>query len=633
MTLIRRLFVLISLLFITTLSANEEIHSYHSDISVQQNGDIHVIETIQVQAENKQIRRGIYRDFPTIYKDQLGAVTRVGFKILSVKRDGVAEPFHTKNVSNGIRIYIGSSNIILTPGSYQYQIEYQTDRQIGFFDDYDELYWNVTGNGWNFPILMASANVTLPQQTNSPQIQLTGYTGRSGSKDQFLTHHPIDSQNFYFETTQPLNKREGLTIAINWPKGIVHEPNAEQKRAHFIEDNKHSLIAVTAVFSLLIFYFLVWLKVGKDPDKGVIHPLYQAPDGFSPASTRLISKMSYDNSCFTAAIVNMTINGLISIDKDSSDDFIISKLKHKPSKLAAGEAVILQELFKSSEQITLTKSEHSRISKAIREHEVSLREDYEKQHFMTNKKYFVPGILLSIAAIIYAITKIPDEEILISTIFIGIFSLIPFMVIGLSFRRYLKKRKTMSFIKMIVQIASLGIFFFIASDIITAMLEQLTSASWPIVISLYLLIAINVLFEQWLKAPTLAGRKLLDKIEGFKLYLEVAEEDELKLSGQPEFNSDIYQAFLPYAIALGVDHAWSQKLERAIASGTVQPDFHPTGFHHHNSYHGFTGFSDSLSGSLDSAISSSSVAPGSSSGSSGGGSSGGGGGGGGGGGW
>jgi uncharacterized membrane protein len=124
---------------------------------------------------------------------------------------------------------------------------------------------------------------------------------------------------------------------------------------------------------------------------------------------------------------------------------------------------------------------------------------------------------------------------------------------------------------------------------------------------------------------------LLDKIEGFKHYLRVAEEDEIALRDAPTFTTDLYEAYLPYAIALDLENEWTAKLDRAIAAGLVaqgysQPGWYRSGSHRH------THFSSSLSNSLNSAIASSSVAPGSSSGSSGG-SSGGGGGGGGGGGW
>lgn len=612
--------------------ASEVIHNFHSEIYIQADGQLQVVETIEVRAEGQQIRRGIYRDFPTTYHDKLGNTVRVGFDVLSVERDGKPEPYHLKSQSNGQRVYIGDSNVFLTPGDYQYRIRYTTDRQLGFFEDFDELYWNVTGNGWDFPIEKASARIHLPQPVPTDAVKLTGYTGVFGSEEQALRHRIEDSDSFYFEALRKLQSREGLTIVASWPKGIIQEPSAADRRQHYIEDNRHNLIAIGGLFVVLAYYLLVWIKLGRDPEQGVIMPRYQAPEGFSPASTRFISNMAYDKSCFTTALVNLTIKGLIAIDKDSSDKFVITRHQVASAPLAAGEAVILRELFRESEQVTLTQSEHKRLSKAINQHETSLRGDYEKLYFLTNKRYFIPGILVSIAAMVYAIIQIPDEQTRFSTLFVGAFTLIPFVMIGVSFKRFLKKRKTFGLFQLIIQLAGLGIFFFIAGDIVSEALKQLSSVSWPLLVSLYLLLASNLLFEQWLKAPTLAGRRLLDQIEGFRLYLNVAEEDELKLRGQPQFTTDIYEAFLPYAIALGVDHAWSQKLERAIAAGLVQANYHPRGFAYYNHHQGVSDFSDSLSQGLDSAISSSSTAPGSSSGSSGG-SSGGGGGGGGGGGW
>ncbi len=126
---------------------------------------------------------------------------------------------------------------------------------------------------------------------------------------------------------------------------------------------------------------------------------------------------------------------------------------------------------------------------------------------------------------------------------------------------------------------------------------------------------------------TLAGRRLLDQIEGFKHYLEVAEKDEIALQGVPRFSADLYEAYLPYAIALDLENQWTAKLNRAIAAGLIESHYsHPRWYHTRN-YHG-SDFSSALSNSFDSAIASSSVAPGSSSGSSGGSSGGGGGGGG-----
>ena len=153
----------------------------------------------------------------------------------------------------------------------------------------------------------------------------------------------------------------------------------------------------------------------------------------------------------------------------------------------------------------------------------------------------------------------------------------------------------------------------------------------PLVGGLVAMLAMHYFFYQWLKAPTLAGRRLLDQIDGFKHYLQVAEDDEIAMRNAPDFSTDIYETWLPYAIALGLENEWTAKLNRAVAAGTVDGSYAgPTWYHAQG--HSGRHFSSALAGSFDSAISSSSVAPGSSSGSSGG-SSGGGGGGGGGGGW
>ena len=111
-----------------------------------------VTETIKVHAEGNKIKRGIYRDFPTDYEDKYGNNIRILFEVKEVLRNGLREPYHTERQSNGIRVYFGSSSYFLSPGDYTYAITYKTNRQIGYFDEHDELYWNVTGNGWDFDI-------------------------------------------------------------------------------------------------------------------------------------------------------------------------------------------------------------------------------------------------------------------------------------------------------------------------------------------------------------------------------------------------------------------------------------------------------------------------------------------------
>ena len=144
--------------------AEEAILSYHSDINLSESGLIDVIEHISIQAEGFDIRRGIYRDFPTQYFGPLMTKKKVPFDVKSVKRNGQASPFHTEKLNNGVRIYIGSADFRLPRGQHDYEIHYQTDNHLGYFSDYDEFYWNVTGTGWHFPIYQASVSIKLPNK-------------------------------------------------------------------------------------------------------------------------------------------------------------------------------------------------------------------------------------------------------------------------------------------------------------------------------------------------------------------------------------------------------------------------------------------------------------------------------------
>ena len=159
-------FCLACLLLAGLAQADERILSYHSDIQINADRSMIVTETIRVRAEGKKIRHGIYRDFPTRYSDRHGNDYHVGFRVLSVQRDGRPESYHQKDLANGVRTYLGKSNYSLPQGEYTYIISYRTTHQLGFFSDFDELYWNVTGNGWDFAIDNASALVRLETESS-----------------------------------------------------------------------------------------------------------------------------------------------------------------------------------------------------------------------------------------------------------------------------------------------------------------------------------------------------------------------------------------------------------------------------------------------------------------------------------
>ena len=206
----------------TVLSAAEVIQSFHSRIEVEKDGTLLVTENIRVTAEGRNIRRGIYRDFPLLFEDARGRQRQVGFELLGVERDGQADGSRVEKSRSKVRIYIGKEDRFLQPGTYTYTIRYTTDRQIRFFPDHDELYWNVTGNLWNFPVLKASATVMLPRGVRPTG--LIGFTGRVGSTEQAVNMSSADNV-VKAEARRRLESGEGLTIAVKMPDNSIAEAN------------------------------------------------------------------------------------------------------------------------------------------------------------------------------------------------------------------------------------------------------------------------------------------------------------------------------------------------------------------------------------------------------------------------
>ena len=292
--------------------ARERILAFHSDIDIGSAGELTVTETIEVQVQGRQIKRGILRDFPTDYHDRLGRRVKVPFEVLAVARDGKAELWNAGPFANGVRVQIGNPNAMLLHGRHIYEIRYRTRYQLGFFEDHDELYWNVNGNGWVFDMDSVSAVVRLPQAVPAAQLKAEAYTGAFGAKGRAY-EVALHEGGAEFRTTSALKAREGLTIVFGFPKGIVAPPGWGDLALRALRDNPGEAAGAGGALLLLAFLYLRWWQVGRDPRKGPVFPRYEAPAGLGPAGTRYLDRMAYDDRCFAAALLGLGQRGYLTI--------------------------------------------------------------------------------------------------------------------------------------------------------------------------------------------------------------------------------------------------------------------------------------------------------------------------------
>lgn len=571
----RILIAALALLACSGAFAEERILGYDVEVQVRRDGSLDVTERVTVHAEGNQIRRGIYRDFPTRYKDRYGNRVVIDLQVLGVLRNDEAEPWFTEERDNGIRINTGNDNFLPVPADYTYTLRYRTTRQLGFFADHDELYWNAIGTGWGFPIEQARVDVFLPAPVEVEQMTAEGYTGYQGSKEQAYRAEIVEPGHAHWELTRALQPSQGLTIVLSFPKGLITVPSLAQRVAWLLKDNRGILIALLGLILLLVYCVREWSRVGRDPRKGVVIARYEPPEVQTPASLRFLMRMGYDMRCFTSEVLALAVAGCLRIVRDKGflkDEWRLESTGAAlPEGSSTGQRALAEGLFKDGARTLVLKNTNaSTLSAARSAHSKAIDDVLQPRYFKRNNGSIAKAILLAAVAVLLA--------------------------------------------------------FWIAGE---------AGKAAVVVIGILMVITL-IVFGRLVRAPTEEGRKLMDEVEGLKLYLSVAERDELARMSEPgttpALDEKRYEMLLPYAVALEVEDAWTEKFTAVVGAAAAAEATRRIGWYHGGDVGDLGSLSRAVGSSLTSQISSSATPPGSSSGSGGGGSSGGGGGGGGGGG-
>ncbi|MCF2514224.1 DUF2207 domain-containing protein [Sphingomonas sp. G124] len=635
MRIVAAIVALFALILPQTAAAEERILGFDSHIAIRPDGMLDVSETIHVRAENVAINHGIYRDFPTRYDAPGGRRVKVDFDLVSTSLDGQPEPAKVEMLNNGVRIRIGTADRIVSPGEHRYTIRYHATRMIGRFDDYDELYWNVTGNGWDFPIDRAAATITLPSPARFGQRAV--YTGAQGSTESAARVVEDDAGTIRFETTRPLGPREGLTVAAAFPKQVIAAPPASSRLAWFLSDWGPPLVGAGGLGGVLAYLFYAWRKAGRDPAKGTVVPLFSPPDDLSPAAMRYVVEQKLDNRGFAAALVDAAVKGHVRLVEEDRGFFRSNERRIErhdlpdAKPLAPAEMASLDALVDPDASLVMEQKNHATFAAAQKTLSDRFAEAYEGRLFNRNYGWMGAAVAILIAALWLAAVAVVLAEsggrsplALLSCGGLAIAFLLFHARPGVGTGRCL-----LQLLAALIGGAAVLVGFPILA-------EALNSGRWiPLAIPLIGLPFVISSFW-WMSAPTKEGRGVLDRIAGFKQYLSITERDRLDRMQAPEDSLQLFERYLPYAIALGVENRWADRYTGLLAAAAAAPGS-SQGFAWYSGssspWSDTGGFVDSIGSSLASTISSASTAPGSSSGSGGGGSSGGGGGGGGGGGW
>jgi len=472
------------------------ITDFNDHITVNVDGSAVITERIRLVFEGEW--HGIHRTIPIEYPGPNGTNYQLFISISSVTDGNGGKLKYDSSTSGGsrdLKIYIPDA----ADATRTVEITYRVRDGARFFNDYDELYWNVTGNDWPVPIDHAAAMVHFPGAA-AGSLRAQAFTGAYGSAghDARATVNGADAQ---FETNSPLPMRGGMTIDVFIPKGIFKQPGGLTKLLWFMGGNP---VVFVPLVTLAVMFTLWWYK-GRDPDPGEsVAPMYEPPAGISPAEAGTLLDDTIHPRDITSTIVDLAVRGFIKIEERmdkglvfNHKDYVLHLLQKRQDwrGLAPHERVMLENIFEG---------------------------DATEVQLSNLKNRF------------YTAVPVIRQDIMSALKSKGIYMLDPESANGYSIGAAFG----------ILMIFAVLQFFHVADFL----------SSVPLLIGCVLISAlIWWLFARVMTAKTTKGARTQIAVLGFQEFMNRVDADRLKI-----MPPDTFEKFLPYAMALGVEHHWAQ---------------------------------------------------------------------------
>ena len=551
----------------------EDIHLFDVTATVESDGFVTVRERIEVTALGREIRRGIIRVFPTDYTGSDGRMVRTGFELLSATLDGETVQSAVERTSKDLEIRLGSSGVMLEAGRHVYEITYRTRGWIAFREDFDEFYWNVTGNDWIFPIHRAVYRVVLPE--GGAVTKWEAFTGRRGGTGKDFSRLPDGS----FETTAIMKPGEGFTVAVAWEKGLVAPPSVPlmERIKGWVSDHRGPVMGCLAGLFLL-YYAGAWLFKGRDPKKGLVIPLYEPPEGVEPGYVKYLRDEEYSAGVLAADMLQLAVKGAIRFTGRGDELSVVATDKPR-DRMDFTETLrrlcdSLTNWGRDNGMRLLDESSGERLYSA----DSSLRESYRARaagHFSENQEWTYGGFLLFIPmalATLWLDSPVADFLGEGGAMYTSFIFLLPsgFLWIGATeAMTILRGRKIWS-----KQFAlSTGIASFFLGVLGGAAMVILSRWDMALAAGFSAAALIAAFFGSFMPSMTKEGARLATQIDGLAMYIGTAERHRLSMINPPEETPELFEKLLPYAFALGLARTWADSFSSVLAKAHYIPEW------------------------------------------------------------
>jgi uncharacterized membrane protein YgcG len=328
---------------------------------------------------------------------------------------------------------------------------------------------------------------------------------------------------------------------------------------------------------VLGYYAYAWTKIGGAPRPGVIIPLFTPPEGMSAAATRYVRRMNFDDKTLTAALIELAVNGRLKLTestiargKRKGQGKITIEKREGGKPVGPAEELAAKRLFHSRASVALTQASSVELRSAMNGLKDVLRKTYDNVSFRSNASWAGWGLLASfvLMAVVVAANWTSEHDLFGSTLFVLLIP-IPALMLGLSLTTVGWRAQGVGRVVAM----TIGLAFAALGAIGSYWLLLAYRPDWTEVmptVAAFALAPVAVFAFPLFKAPTPAGRKLMDDIEGFRLYLGVAEEDRLQAFYPPKKTPELFEKYLPYAVALDVENAWAKRFDGILTEAMME---------------------------------------------------------------
>lgn len=497
----------------TSALATERIKTFDVVITVREDAKIDVVEVITYDFES-DLRHGIFRHIPYIYGRGFRSYRAEISQVLVNDPAGNPYPFSESEASGELVLKIGDPNKTVT-GVMTYVIGYTVDGPFLYGKDLDELYWNVTGD-WPIELATVTATVVLPRGVSVLQAACyQGYSGDTGYCDRTSSGVGEDGSALYLARALDLVPGEQFSVALAFPKGVIYEPTKREKIERAFIDYWPFLLPVLT----LLIGILWWRARGRDPQGlGTTVTEFGPPENISPALAGLVFDERLQPREITADIVQLAVDGYIRIhhiEKKllvflSVTDYLIERLREdSPEDPVASELIelVMHKDFRGTALVdgkelsgTLVSRMKTGFAKKVSTYREHLYKLSVERGFFPARPDRVRGAYVGVGAIMMIVGGVLASGVIDSA----------------------------------TTLPGLGI---LASGVIV------------------------LVGGNWMPRKTKRGVETKDHLAGFKYYLRVAEKDRIEYHNAPDARPELFDKYLPFAIAFGVEKEWAKQFE------------------------------------------------------------------------